>query len=154
MLTKTNNIPEKSKTQNFKNSKQYFCLDHWEENSEKFWMDSNVICGWFSVLIFWRPTGPMLTKTKKKKKKKKKNWQKSKISNFTILWTTLVESLPWSMHDFWSESEVHFQKRCRLNFFSLLPYGPMLTKTKNKIVKNQKFKILKNKQKVVCRYEG
>ena len=30
----------------------------------------------------------------------KKKWQKSKIWNFTILWATLVETLPRSMHDF------------------------------------------------------
>ncbi len=35
-----NKIPEKSKTQNFKNPKQYFCEDHWEEILEKVWKDS------------------------------------------------------------------------------------------------------------------
>ncbi len=30
----------------------------------------------------------------------------------------------------WSESDVYFQRRCRLKFF--LPYGSMLTKTKKK----------------------
>ncbi len=39
MLTKTQKKipekPEKSKTQNFKTPKQYFCEDHSEENSEK-----------------------------------------------------------------------------------------------------------------------
>ena len=35
------------------------------------------------------------------KNNKKKNWLKSKIANFTILLTNLVETLPRSMHDFW-----------------------------------------------------
>ncbi len=51
-----------------------------------------------------------------------------------------------------SEFDAYFQRRCRLKF--LPPYGPMLTKTKKKIVKNQKIKILKNKKKMVWRYGG
>ena len=35
----------------------------------------------------------------------------------------LVETLPRSMHAFWSESDVYFQRRCRLKFF--LPYSPI-----------------------------
>ncbi len=35
ILMKTKKIPEKSKTQNFKNPKQYFYQDQWEEISEK-----------------------------------------------------------------------------------------------------------------------
>ncbi len=45
MLMKTKKNPEKSKTPNFKNPKQYFCQDQWEENSEKVWKDSKVIWG-------------------------------------------------------------------------------------------------------------
>ncbi len=44
---------------------------------------------------------------------------------------------------FWSESGAYFQRRCRLKY--LLQHGPMLTKTKNKIVQNQKFLILEKK---------
>ncbi len=80
MLTKTNKIPEKSKTQNFKTPKQYFCEDHWEEILEKVWEDSKEIWGRSSVLKFWLPYGPMLTKTKKNpKKSKKKNFFFSKM---------------------------------------------------------------------------
>ena len=62
---------------------------------------------------------------------------------FTILLTTLVETLPMNMHEFReSESVVYFHRRCRLKF--VLPYGPMLTKRKTKIIK--KSNILKNKQ--------
>ncbi len=43
------------------------------------------------------------------------------------------------MHVFGTEYDVYFQRKCRLPF---CPYGPMLMITK-KIVKNQKFKILK-----------
>ena len=50
MLKKTNKIPEKTKTPNFKNSKEYFCEDHWEDNSEKFSKDSKVIWG---GVAFW-----------------------------------------------------------------------------------------------------
>ncbi len=51
-------------------------------------------------LKFFLPYGPMLTKTKKKKKK----WQNSKIWNIANLYTTLVETLPRSMHDFFAVS--------------------------------------------------
>ncbi len=42
---------------------------------------------------------------------------------------------------FGSESDVYFQRRCRLTI--LFPYDPVLTKTKNKIV-NNKTKTTKN----------
>ena len=65
---------EKSKTQNFKNPKQYlyFCEDHWEKNSEKVWKDLKMIWGDSSVLKFSLAQGRMLTKTKNIHKKKKK----------------------------------------------------------------------------------
>ena len=57
---------------------------------------------------------------------------------------TLVETLPKSMHDFLgSESDVYFQRRCRLKF--VLPYRAMLTETKKIVEKIKKFKILKTK---------
>ncbi len=88
------------------------------------------------------PYGPTLTKNEKKL---------AKIQNFT----TLVETLPRSMQDFFgSESDVYFQGRCCLKFF--LPCGAMLMKMKNNC-KNQKNKILKNKnkkKKIVWRYGG
>ncbi len=49
-----------------------------------------------------------------------------------------------------NKSGVFFQRRCRLKV--LLQYGPMLTKTKNKIVKNQKLKKKKGFGDMVERY--
>ena len=59
-----------------------------------------------------------------------------KISNFTNV-TTLVQTFSRSMHDFLgvNKSNVYFQMSCHLKL--VLPYGPMLTKTKKKIVKTQ-----------------
>ncbi len=37
-------------------------------------------------------------------------WQKYKIWNFANLYTTVVESLHRSMHDFWSESVMYLQR--------------------------------------------
>ena len=44
---------------------------------------------------------------------------------------------------FGNECDVYFQTRCQASFEIFLPYGPMLTKRKKKIIRNQKFKILK-----------
>ncbi len=67
----------------------------------------------------------------------KEKGKKSKLENtqFIGLWM-----------NFRSESGVYFQKRCHLKF--LLPYGPMLMKTKKKTIgKNKKKnKILKKQQ--------
>ncbi len=46
----------RSETQSFKNPKQHFCDDHWEENSDKVWKDSRVIWGRSIVLKFWLKT--------------------------------------------------------------------------------------------------
>ncbi len=82
----------------------------------------------------------------------KTNCQKSKIWNFTNLYTTLVEILPRSMHEFLGVNLLcTFRGDDVVWRFFFLPYGPMLTKTKKKIVKNQKCKILKNK-KIFWRY--
>ena len=51
-------------TQNLKYPKQYFCEDHWEENSGNVWKDLKAIWGSFSVLKVLAPIGPMLTKKK------------------------------------------------------------------------------------------
>ena len=78
------------------------------------------------VLLF-----PIDYPVKRQKKKKKKTFSKKfKNSNFTILWTTLVETLPKSIHEFWGAILV-----CSFtgNFvWKLLPYGPMLAKMKKK----------------------
>ncbi len=67
------------------------------------------------------------------------SFKKIKISNFTLLLTTLVEALTRSIHDFGSKSYVLYQRRCRLKL--LLSYGPMLAKTKKKrLSKIQNFK--------------
>ncbi len=94
-------------------------------------------------LKLFLPYGPMLTRTKN-------NWQKSKIflKFRQSLYNALIETLPRSMHDFWSESVTYFQRRCRSKFFS--PYIPMLTKTKKKIVKNKKMRNFEKK--MVWRY--
>ncbi len=70
--------------------------------------------------------------------KQLKRWKKMpkiKISNSTILLTTLVEALPRSTHEriLGNKSDVFLQGRCHLKL--LLPYGSMLTKTK-KMAKN------------------
>ncbi len=84
------------------------------------------------------PYGPMLTETNKIGKNPK--------FHFTILWTTLVETLPRSMHDFLAVNlKCTFRGDVVWNFF--LPYGPMLTKTKKKkIIKIKKNKILEKKK--------
>ncbi len=61
-----------------------------------------------------------------------------KIPNVTIVLTTLVETLATSIHEFWVEnSDVFFQRRCRMKI--LPPYGFMLMKTK-KMAKIQNLK--------------
>ncbi len=77
---------------------------------------------------------------KKKKKKKlgaKKNCQKSKISQF--FYTTLVDTLPRNMHDFFFGVTLLRTFR-QMSFEVYSPIGPLLTKTK-KNGKNPKFKI-------------
>ncbi len=70
----------KVRNSKFQKSKQYFCKDHWEENSEKKgWKDSKVIWGRSSVLKVWLPLGPMHVNetkniSKKIQKLKKKLW--------------------------------------------------------------------------------
>ncbi len=76
------------------------------------------------------------------KKKNNNICQKFTISNYTILLTTLVETLPRSIHEFWeanlAKSGVFFQRRWHLRL--LPPYDPILTKTKINY-KNPKFEI-------------
>ena len=51
-------------------------------------------------------------------KKNKTICQKSRVWNFTILYTTLVETVPRSMPEFFrSKCVVLFQTRCRLKFY-------------------------------------
>ena len=73
-----------------------------------------------------------------------KNWQKSKIKISTILWATLVETLPRSMHDFCGEwMWCVLSEEMSFEFF--LPYGPMLMETKKK--KRKKIKNFEKKKK-------
>ncbi len=52
ILVKTEKHREKLETQNHKNAKQYFCEDHWKENSRKVWQNSEGIRGRFIVLKY------------------------------------------------------------------------------------------------------
>ena len=75
-------------------------------------------------------------------KKEQKNCQKSKIWNFADLYTTLVETLPRSMHAFLGVNLLCTLKGDVVwSFF--LPYGPMFRKTK----KNRKKSKMQNFEK-------
>ena len=74
----------------------------------------------------------MLTKTKN-------IWQKSQNWNFSFIWANFAETLPRSMHNF---GGVKLISRGDV----VLPYGPMLKKTKKKIVKNQNCKIFEKQK--------
>ncbi len=68
-------------------------------------------------------------------REKKENCQKSKNWNFTILYTTLVNTLPVSMPGFLGrKSVVYFQIRCRLVF------SPIWSHVNEKKGKYQNFK--------------
>ena len=83
----------------------------------------------------------------KKKEQQQKNCQKSKI--FTILYITLIETLPRSMLEFWGANLLcGFRQDVVWSFF--LPYGPMLKKTKQKMAKNQNLKLWSRPSQEVC----
>ena len=64
------------------------------------------------------------------KKKTEQKCQKFKISYFSILWTTLIETLPRRIHEFLGTNLVcSFRGDVVWNFYSHV--GPMLAKTKN-----------------------
>ncbi len=86
--------------------------------------------------LFPLPYGPFLTKRKKKS-------QISQLWNVTILWTTLVEIFPRSMHDCLGVNLMSTFRRGVVWFF----YSHMVSWRKEKSLKDQKFKILKNKTK-------
>ncbi len=82
------------KLQNFKfrNSSNNFGRDPLQGYTWIFGSKSGAYFQRWCRLKLSLPCSPMLMKTKKK-------WQKSKIWNFTMLWTILVETLLASMHD-------------------------------------------------------
>ena len=75
-----------------------------------------------------------------KKKRTKKNCQK--ILNFTILLTTLVETLPKSMHEFWGAN-------MQISFETFTPIWSHVNENEKKNVKNKKFEISQ-----FCEYFG
>ena len=70
-------IPEKSKTQNFKNPKQYLCEDNSEKKSEKVWKDSKVIWGRSSVLKFLALIGSHVNMVNTKTNKNSPKFEKA-----------------------------------------------------------------------------
>ncbi len=97
-LTNMLNIKKKRTNKIAKNSKFHYSFNNFGNDPPQ---EYTWILGTKSGALFQRichlklfpPYGLMLTK-------RKKNWQKSKIWTFTILWTTVVETLPRSMF-FW-----------------------------------------------------
>ena len=85
------------------------------------------------------PYGPMLAKMNK-------IWQKSRIWNFTILWTTMVARPSPRVYAWFWEWIWCVLSEYDMSFEVFLTYGPMLTKTKEKCNKLKNFKFWKTKK--------
>ena len=143
LLTPVLNVPQKQTKKKAKKPKfkiSQFFIQLWKRPSLGVCMNfgEQICCALSDKMSFFPPHGPMLTKTKKKK-----NWQKSKISNFANFYTTLVDTLPRSMHNILGVNLSLCTFRGYVVFSQIWPH---VNVNEEKIVKNQTCKNFKHKK--------